>query len=137
MASDTATTAADSTCFMLCSLSGEYRSRPEGASRTAGGQKPLLHSGLPCSAAAARAPRYTQRVEPTKPSASLADTMRQLGALSTVGLSFVLAIVLGAAAGYYLDKWLGTGPWLFLLFMVFGLVAGILNVYRTANRFLK
>jgi ATP synthase protein I len=76
-------------------------------------------------------------VEPTKPSGSLADTMRQLGALSTVGLSFVLAIVLGAAAGYYLDRWLGTGPWMFLLFVIFGLVAGILNVYRTVNRFLK
>jgi ATP synthase protein I len=63
--------------------------------------------------------------------------MRQLGALSTVGLSFVLAIVLGAAAGYYLDRWLGTGPWMFLLFVIFGLVAGILNVYRTVNRFLK
>jgi ATP synthase protein I len=63
--------------------------------------------------------------------------MRQLGALSTVGISFVLAIVLGAAAGYYLDRWLGTGPWLFLLFVIFGLVAGILNVYRTVNRFLK
>ena len=39
--------------------------------------------------------------------------------------------------GYYLDKWLGTGPWLFLLFILFGLAAGILNVYRTADRFLK
>jgi F0F1-type ATP synthase assembly protein I len=76
-------------------------------------------------------------VEPTKPPGSLADTMRQLGALSTVGFSFVLAIVLGAAAGYYLDKWLGTGPWLFLLFVMFGLAAGIMNVYRTVGRFLK
>lgn len=67
----------------------------------------------------------------------MSDTMRTLGALSTVGFSFVLAIVLGAAAGYYLDRWLGTSPWLFFLFFIFGLAAGILNVYRTAGKFLK
>jgi ATP synthase protein I len=67
----------------------------------------------------------------------LADTMRTLGALSTVGFSFVLAIVIGAAAGYFLDRWLGTSPWLFFLFFVLGLAAGILNVYRTAAKFLK
>ena len=68
---------------------------------------------------------------------SMADSFRTIGALSTVGMSFVLAIVIGFACGYYLDKWLGTGPWLLLVFTVFGLVAGITNVYRTANRFLK
>jgi ATP synthase protein I len=67
----------------------------------------------------------------------LSETMRTLGALSTVGFSFVLAIVLGAAAGYFLDRWLGTSPWLFFLFFIFGLAAGILNVYRTAGKFLK
>ena len=70
-------------------------------------------------------------------SGSLADSFRTIGALSTVGISFVLAIVIGFACGYYLDKWLGSGPWLLLVFTVFGLVAGIMNVYRTAGRFLK
>jgi F0F1-type ATP synthase assembly protein I len=68
---------------------------------------------------------------------SMADTFRTIGALSTVGISFVLAIVMGFGCGYFLDRWLGTGPWLLLLFTLFGLVAGILNVYRTAGRFLK
>ena len=76
-------------------------------------------------------------MEPRRPKAPLADAVRQIGALSTVGLSFVFAIVIGAVCGYYLDKWLGTGPWLFLLFILFGLAAGITNVYRTAGRFLK
>jgi ATP synthase protein I len=68
---------------------------------------------------------------------SLADSMRELGALSTVGFSFVLAVVLGAWFGWVLDSWLGTQPWLFMLFFFFGLAAGILNVYRTAGKFLK
>ena len=67
---------------------------------------------------------------------SLADSMRQLGALSTVGLSFVLAIVMGFGAGYLLDQWLGTN-WLWIVFFLFGLAAGVLNVYRTTAKFLK
>lgn len=68
---------------------------------------------------------------------SLADSMRTLGALSTVGFSFVLAIVIGAAFGWWLDKQFGTSPWLFFLFFFLGLVAGVLNVYRTAGKFIK
>lgn len=67
---------------------------------------------------------------------SLADAMRELGALSTVGLSFVLAIVMGFGAGLLLDRWLGTN-WLWILFFLFGLAAGVMNVYRTTGKFLK
>ena len=74
---------------------------------------------------------------PVKKDKSLADSMRTLGALSTVGFSFVLAIVLGAAFGWWLDRTLGTGPWMFFLFFFLGLAAGVLNVYRTAGKFLK
>lgn len=72
-----------------------------------------------------------------KPRPSTPDTLRSLGAISSVGISFVLATILGAWFGYVLDKWLGTGPLFFLLFFVLGIVAGILNVYRTANKFIK
>jgi len=65
------------------------------------------------------------------------EIAQSIGALSTVGLSFVLAIVLGAWFGYLLDSWLGTSPWLFLLFFVFGFIGGALNLYRTANKFIK
>jgi F0F1-type ATP synthase assembly protein I len=72
-----------------------------------------------------------------QPKSTVADSFRTIGALSTVGISFVLAMLIGFACGYYLDKWLGTGPWLLLLFTIFGLAAGITNLYRTAGRFLK
>ena len=71
---------------------------------------------------------------PRKP---LSDTVRTIGALSTVGFSFVLAIMIGAWVGWTLDKWLGTKPWMSFLFFVLGVAAGVLNVYRTSNRFLK
>ena len=68
---------------------------------------------------------------------SLPETIRTIGALSTVGFAFVLAVVIGAWFGWLLDGWLGTGPWLFILFFFLGLAAGILNVFRTAGKFLK
>jgi ATP synthase protein I len=40
------------------------------------------------------------------------------------------AVIVGGAIGWGLDKWLGSTPWLFLLFFVLGFAAGILNVVR-------
>jgi ATP synthase protein I len=58
------------------------------------------------------------------------STARMLGQLSTVGLSFVMALALGFGAGYWLDGQLGTTPWLAFVGFFLGLAAGVLNVYR-------
>lgn len=58
-------------------------------------------------------------------------TIKMIGQLSTVGLAFVFAIVLGFGAGHWLDERLGTTPWLTLLGFAMGLAAGVLNVVRT------
>jgi ATP synthase protein I len=42
----------------------------------------------------------------------------------------VAAVIVGGLIGYGLDAWLGTKPWLFLVFFVLGFAAGILNVVR-------
>lgn len=68
---------------------------------------------------------------------STADAMRTIGALSTVGLSMVLAVVIGAGIGYFLMTQFGLGRWVFFLFFVLGVAAGMLNVFRTAGRLLK
>ncbi|MFH1349968.1 MAG: AtpZ/AtpI family protein [Pseudomonadota bacterium] len=54
---------------------------------------------------------------------------RTLGYLSTVGLAMAFSIGIGAVAGYYLDKWLGTSPWLFFVFLGFGIAAAFRNLY--------
>jgi len=59
-----------------------------------------------------------------------ATTLQLIGQMSTIGLSFVFAIVIGFGAGYWLDLKLGTKPWLTFLGFFLGLAAGILNVYR-------
>jgi ATP synthase protein I len=49
----------------------------------------------------------------------------------------VAAVIVGGAIGYGLDRWLGSTPWLFLLFFVLGFVAGVLNVVRAYERMQK
>ncbi len=46
------------------------------------------------------------------------------------GIEVASALAVGVGVGIGLDRWLGTWPWLFLLFFVAGSVAGVLNVYR-------
>ena len=60
-----------------------------------------------------------------------------IGQLSSIGMSFVFALVIGFGAGYWLDLTLGTKPWLTFVGFFVGLAAGVLNVYRVmqlANR---
>lgn len=54
------------------------------------------------------------------------------GRAARLGSEFIAAILVGAALGYGLDLWLGSGPWLMLVFLMVGFAAGILNVVRAA-----
>ena len=58
------------------------------------------------------------------------SVLRQLARLSTVGVALVAATAVGLAIGYGLDRWLGTGPWLTMVFTLLGIVAGFLNLFR-------
>lgn len=64
----------------------------------------------------------------------LKKTIKTLGFVSTVGLSMGIAIALGALIGYYMDKWLGTSPWLLLVFLGFGIAAAFRNLYIMYKR---
>jgi ATP synthase protein I len=50
-----------------------------------------------------------------------------------IGVELVSALAVGVGIGLLLDYWLGTKPWMLLLFFVLGAAAGILNVYRTVS----
>ncbi len=58
---------------------------------------------------------------------------------SNIGVAFklstemVAAVVVGTIIGFILDNWFGTKPWLILIFFFVGVVAGILNVVRSAK----
>jgi ATP synthase protein I len=58
------------------------------------------------------------------------SVLRQLARLSTIGISLVAAIAIGLLIGYWLDRLLGTTPWLTMLFTLLGIAAGFLNLFR-------
>jgi ATP synthase protein I len=59
---------------------------------------------------------------------------RALAALSSIGIALVLATVIGLGAGYYADRWLGTKPWLTVIGLVLGIVAGFVSLFRTVKK---
>jgi ATP synthase protein I len=50
-----------------------------------------------------------------------------------VGVDLVAGLAVGIAIGVLLDRWLGTGPWLLVVFFVLGAGAGLVNVFRTVS----
>jgi ATP synthase protein I len=56
-----------------------------------------------------------------------------VGQLASIGMTMVLATVIGLVAGYYADRWLGTRPWLMLIGLGFGIAAGFVSLVRTVR----
>lgn len=59
-----------------------------------------------------------------------------MGNVGVIGLHMVSGPLVGVAIGYGLDAWLDTGPWCKLIFLLVGISAGFLNVYRDSRRLL-
>ena len=57
----------------------------------------------------------------------------QLGIAFKMSTEMVAAVVVGTIIGFILDNWFGTKPWLILIFFFVGVIAGILNVIRSAK----
>jgi ATP synthase protein I len=50
--------------------------------------------------------------------------------VSIIGIQFPVAIALGYFFGRWLDGTLQTAPWLTILFSLFGIIAGFVNLFR-------
>lgn len=64
------------------------------------------------------------------------DEKKETGASSAFAVSADLlsGVAVGSFIGYFLDKWLGTTPILFLICFFLGAIAGGYNIYRAAQR---
>lgn len=49
---------------------------------------------------------------------------------SALGIELVVSVLIGAGAGYWLDKRLNTFPWLTVVGLILGATAGFLSAYR-------
>jgi ATP synthase protein I len=55
--------------------------------------------------------------------------------VASVGIEMAAAILIGYLIGSYLDRLLGTEPWLFYIFLMIGVLAGFKGLWRTAKRY--
>ena len=60
-----------------------------------------------------------------------------IGAAFKLSTELVSAVAVGTIFGFILDKTFGTKPWLIIIFFFVGVVAGIINVVRSAKNMQK
>jgi len=65
------------------------------------------------------------------------DGMRSMATYGVMGLHLVSGPAVGFAIGYGLDVWLETTPWCGLIFLLIGIAAGFLNVWRDTQELLR
>jgi len=56
-----------------------------------------------------------------------------LGLAMRLGVELVAGVAVGGFIGWALDRWLGSAPFLMVVFLALGAAAGIVNVFRTAK----
>ena len=86
---------------------------------------------------------FKTRLEIAKKKASKRNFQYKKHNPSTIGSAFKLstelvsAVAVGTIIGFILDKTFGTKPWLILIFFFVGVIAGILNVIKSAKKMQK
>jgi len=59
---------------------------------------------------------------------------KELAYFSSLGISVALAIFIGLGVGVWLDRKFETSPWLTLIFLIFGIIAGFRNIALVIKR---
>ena len=62
------------------------------------------------------------------------STLRRAGLLTAIPLVLAISPVIGFFMGDFLDKKLGTEPYLMIVFVVLGFIAGAREVYKLVKR---
>jgi ATP synthase protein I len=60
--------------------------------------------------------------------------LKQLLEASSVGIQLVLSTFVGFAMGYFLDRFFNTSPWLTVIFLILGILAGFRELLRVARK---
>jgi ATP synthase protein I len=64
----------------------------------------------------------------------ISKQLKELGRFSAVGIEIVISTVLGMLAGSWLDGKLNTAPYLKVIGLILGTIAGFKSVYQTARK---
>jgi len=66
--------------------------------------------------------------------AEMRSIFRAMSLITSLGFSMVGCVGLGIFLGWVLDRWLGTSPWLILVFTFLGAVAAFKTMYEMCKR---
>ena len=86
---------------------------------------------------------FKTRLEIAKSKISKRNLYKNKEPPSSIGTAFkmstelVPAVAVGTIIGFILDKTFGTKPWLILIFFFVGVIAGIINVFKSAKNMQK
>jgi ATP synthase protein I len=68
---------------------------------------------------------------------NIGSNAASLGKALKISTELVAAVVVGSTIGFILDNWFDTKPLLTICFFFMGVVAGILNVFKSAKKMNK
>ena len=60
-----------------------------------------------------------------------------IGQAFKLSTELVAAVLVGTIIGFILDNWFDTKPWLIIIFFFIGVIAGIINVIKSAKNMQK
>ncbi len=87
--------------------------------------------------------KFKTRLKIAKEKIKLKDQKSNQTPQSNIGTAFKLstelvsAVAVGTIIGFILDNWFGSKPWLIIIFFFVGIIAGIMNVIRSAKKMQK
>ena len=65
------------------------------------------------------------------------ENSSSIGTAFKLSTELVSAVAVGTIIGFILDKTFGTKPWLIIIFFFVGVIAGIINVIKSAKKMQK
>ena len=63
------------------------------------------------------------------------EDKKKWAAYSTIGLMFPVSIAVGFGIGYLLDSLFKTSPYLMIIFTLYGVAAGFVNLIRVSKQY--
>ncbi len=61
--------------------------------------------------------------------------LRNIWAMSSLALNLPASIAVGLFFGYMLDKWLGTKPWMIIIWTLLGVASGLVTLIRGLKKY--
>ncbi|HNT00655.1 MAG TPA: AtpZ/AtpI family protein [Candidatus Saccharicenans sp.] len=63
--------------------------------------------------------------------------LKKMAAISSLALILPSSIAVGLAIGYLLDRWFKTEPYMLLIWLLFGIISGLINLFRGIRKYLR